>query len=132
MPERGTFHTRARAAQLISFVGLQYGTTTPTDLDMFMDFRGRGFVFGELKHNDAPMHRGQELALERLADACERGGVPTLVLVASHSVDIGDVPAADAIVRKYRWRGKWEPVKKHITVKQACDIFHARCIKRAA
>lgn len=132
MSERGTFHHPQRARQLLSFEGLRWGTITPTDFDLFIDFGGRGFVLGELKHGDAPLLRGQELALERAADGWDRAGIPTLTLVASHSVDIGDVLVARAIVTKFRWRGKWTPMRNPLTIADLVERFHSRCVGRAA
>lgn len=132
MAERGEFHHPARAAQMLSFVGLSFGTITPTDFDLFLDFRGRGFVLGELKYGNTTLQRGQELALERAAEAWHRGGVPTLVLVASHTTDIGDVIVADAEVVRCYWRGRWRHIESHVTVKRAVAKFYAHCMERAA
>lgn len=132
MAERGTLHTRSRASQLLLFNGLRWGTITPTDFDLFIDFGGRGFVLGELKHNNAELHRGQELALERAADTWDAGNVPTLTIVASHSVDIGDVIVADAIVTRFRWKGKWQVMRNRLTVAEMVERFHDRCVRRAA
>ena len=130
--EPGTFHARHRAEQLLSFVGLRWGKITPTDFDLFIDFGGRGFVLGEIKYRDAPLHRGQELALERAADAWDKAGIPTLTLVASHSTDIGDVIVADASVVRFRWKGQWHDTKQPITVGAAVNRFHQRCTETAA
>jgi len=128
--EPGIFHRRERAAQLLSFVGLKWGTITPTDTDALIDFGGRAFVIVEVKYRDAPLPRGQELAFERAADGWERGGIPTLVLAASHQVDTGDVIVADAEVKRVYWRGKWSRPRRPRTVGQTVERFYAKYVAK--
>lgn len=130
--ERGEFHHPGRARQLLSFTGMRWGKITPTDFDLFIDFHGDGFVLGELKLRDAPLLRGQELALERAADTWDRGGVPCLTIVASHSVDVGNVIVADAIVTRFRFAGRWVKMRDRQTVAWMVERFYRRCVERAA
>lgn len=133
MSERGTWRNKDRARQLLCFEGLRWGTITPTDFDLFIDFYGRGFVLGEIKHKGTSVKRGQELALERAADAWDRAGVPCLTIVAEHDVDIGDVVVADAVVVRYRWGGRWSPMRRNdFTVAEILERFHRRVLRRAA
>lgn len=124
MAERGEWRHRQRAGQLLSFSGLRWGTITPTDFDLFIDFGGRAFVLGELKYRDAPISRGQELALERAVDTWTSAGVPTLGFIARHHVDIGEVPVADAEVVEIRWRGAWRRQMEPCTVASLIGRFH--------
>lgn len=130
--ERGRFHHPQRARQLLSFEGLRWGTITPTDFDLFIDYQGRAFVLAELKHEDAPLHRGQELAIERVVDAWEKAGIPALALVASHSIDIGDVTVAHARVVRVRWKGRWVSERRNFSVAQVIERFFIRVNKGAA
>ena len=110
------------AKQLIDFKGLRFGTIMPTDIDAFIDFGGSKFVFIEVKHQNAPLPLGQQLALERLADACDDAGRKTLVLVASHDTE-GDIDIANLPVTKVRFRKQWRD--RQGTVREVIDAFLA-------
>jgi hypothetical protein len=132
MLERGHFRNTTHAEQLISFVGLQWGKITPSDIDAAIDFGGRAFVYIEVKYDDTPISRGQELLLERLCGLAEKAGVFGLAILAKHHQDVGTVILADAKVVRFYWRGDWHPERENRTVRQALESFHARYIKAAA
>lgn len=123
MSERGVIRNRAAASQLRDFSGLRYGRITPTDIDAYMEFGGRLFIFIEGKFGGASLPRGQMLALERLVDAMH---LPpqryAALIVAQHETQGTDVDIASAGVRAWRWGGKWrQPVERGITVRRAIN-----------
>jgi len=122
MTERGKIYNREYAAQLRDFSGLRYGKITPTDIDGFMDFGGKAFVFIEAKYGDSEMPFGQKLALERLCDACDKGGINAVVLVASHNTR-EDIDFAAMTVTMVRHNGVWRPPRRELTVRQTIDAF---------
>lgn len=115
-----------RDIQLHDYSGLRYGNKTMSDLDGLMDFGGKLFIYVEYKYNSSQLSYGQNLALERLCDATERGGVPSVLIVASHEYKTGDIDGAGALVLKYRYKGKWQSPNKHLTVREAFDIMLAK------
>lgn len=133
MSERGVIQHRTRAEQKCEFSGMRFANgITPTDLDVFIDFGNKAFVFIEAKYDAAQMPRGQELAHERLCDACERGGVPSLYLVVSHTTPVFqliDVSKCDVV--RYRYKGTWLTPRTTITAREAVDKF-LRIRKKAA
>jgi ribosomal protein L37AE/L43A len=118
LSERGKIRNREYASQIRDFSGLKYGTITPTDVDMAIDFGNKAFVWGELKHGDTPITPGQRLFLERVNDALERSGIPSYVLSISHK-DSGDIDVANARVVEYRSNGQWRKPRGDISVKDA-------------
>lgn len=95
-------------AQIKDFSGLWFGSILPTDIDAFMDFQDRLFVFVELKHGDAVMARGQELALERLCDACTTSTRESCLIIGRHQAGLGEqIDVSEAIVSDVRWHGSW-------------------------
>jgi hypothetical protein len=70
------------------------------------------------------MPRGQQLALERLVDACHapprRYSVGILVYYESENEE-DDIQFADTIVRQWRWDGEWKEVGKRITLREAIE-----------
>ena len=124
--ERGKIRNREYASQLRDFSGLRFGRITPTDIDGFMDFNNKAFVFIEAKHGVALPKTGQRLALERVCDACESAGKSTLVLVASHT-DAGDIQFASIPVAFIRHKGKWRTPRKPTTVREAIETFLEWC-----
>ena len=119
--KRGKIVNRARAQQIKDFVGLRWGNITPTDIDCFVDFQNRLFVIIEYKCGEAQMPRGQELALERLCDACEKAEIPTYLLAATHNHKVEeDIDCAQATVTNHYHKREWKECKE-ISVKEAID-----------
>jgi glycerophosphoryl diester phosphodiesterase len=120
--DRGKIHHREQATRIKDYSGLRYGKITPTDIDGFLDFNDKIFVFIELKKGDSLPPYGQRLALERLCDACEKAGKSSLVLIASHDA-AGDIDAANLPVVQIRLHGKWRKPIRPMTVRRAIDDF---------
>ena len=119
---RGKIRNREQASRIKDYSGLRYGKITPTDIDGFMDFNDKVFIFLELKAGGALPPYGQRLALQRLCDACEKAGKESLVLIASHEAE-GDIEAASLPVVQMRFRGEWRKPHRAMTVRQAIDDF---------
>ena len=122
--DRGKIRNREYAKQLKDFSGLRFGNITPTDIDGFVDFKNKAFVIFEIKHHNTPLPYGQRLGYERLADACERAGIRTLVIIASHDIDAPhDIDVAVLPVAQVRFRGEWKVPDIPHTVRTAFDAF---------
>ena len=124
--ECGKIRNRNFARQLRDFSGLRWGKITPTDIDGFVDFQDKIFVFIETKFNGREMSTGQRMALERLCDACAAGGKHSIVLIASHAnedAENTDIDVANLPVVQFRTNGKWGTPKEAIVVRQAIDKF---------
>lgn len=102
---RGVIRNRQQSNQVRDFSGLRFGKITPTDLDGLIEYKGKGYVLLEVKHEDAELPFGQGLALLRLCDDLQKTK-PTLYIIASHSTD-GDIDVAAASVRQFRFKGEW-------------------------
>lgn len=113
---------REFASQLKIFAGMKWGRISPTDIDGFLDFGDRLFVFIEVKHGKSMPPTGQRIALERLCDACESKNRASVAIVATHSTS-DDIHIKDLPVHSYRWRRKWRIPASQITVHKAIDIF---------
>ena len=117
--ERGVIRNRKFAGQLRDFSGLRFGTITPTDVDGWIDFSNRLFVFIEAKHGEARLPYGQELALARLTDACHTPpDRVAITLICSHNTD-GDIDFANIPVTRYRWNGNWCDDKRGVVLRAA-------------
>lgn len=129
MSERGVIRNRAFKQQIADFSGLTFGKITPTDLDAFMDFNNKLFVFVESKHGNSQMPYGQQLAIERLCDACHKPPHRFAVaFVTSHESD-GDIDFANTTVTKYRWEGKWiTPQQLGATLFEGVVRFRNLCL----
>lgn len=93
--------------QIKRFHGLKFERNiAPTDIDAFLDFGGRLFVFIETKHGTTALPKGQRMALERLCDACQAQHRKSILLVTSHT-DGGDIDLANTRVEMTREDGKW-------------------------
>lgn len=126
---RGKIRNREYASRLRDFSGLLYGKITPTDIDAFIDFQDKVFIFIEAKHGESMPPFGQRLALERLCDACQKSGRESIVLIASHSAD-GDIQIAVLPVTFIRYRSKWRRPRHSVTVREAIDGFLSSAVGR--
>ncbi len=126
--ERGLIRNRAAAQQLRDFSGLRYGRITPTDIDAYMEFGGRLFVFVEAKYGGALLPYGQQLALERLVDALHQPPKRVAVaMVVAHDTQGADVSFADTRVQRYRWAGAWRaPHEIGLPLRCAVDALVSR------
>lgn len=111
MAERGVLRNAAYAKQQIVFAGMKWGTITPTDIDGFIDFNDRLFVFIEAKYGNAPLGIGQRLALERACDACHNPPRRSSVAFIVTHWSSGDIELAKSTVTGIRWAGKWRVPK---------------------
>ena len=122
--DRGKIRNRECAGQLKDFSGLRFGKITPTDIDGFVDFQNRAFVLFEIKHGTTPLPYGQRLGYERLADACEKSGIRTLVIVAHHDVAApSDIDVAVLPVTQVRFQRQWKKPNVPLTVRGAFEAF---------
>ena len=117
---RGKIQNKGQASRINDFSNLKFNKITPTDIDGFIDFGNKKFVFIETKHKGASLPYGQRLALARLCDACK---VDSVVIVATHENTDGDINVGDSTVREYRYKRKWVVQFEKITVKEAVSRF---------
>lgn len=122
------------ARQRADFNGMRFGSITPTDIDGFVEFGNKVFVFIETKHGDSDLPVGQKLALERVCDRVQLSGAQAMVLVL-HKHSIGDdamtYKIAPLPVTRYRYKGKWFEPKDTINALQAIEKFKAKFIEVA-
>lgn len=115
-------HNREYAQQLKIFAGLKWGRISPTDIDAFLDFGDKLFVFVEVKHGASMPPIGQRIALERLCDACQNEARVSAVLIAAHSTS-EDIHVKDLPVIRYRYLRQWRKPTSSITVHEAISKF---------
>lgn len=116
---------RQWASQQKVFANLKWGSISPTDIDAFLDFGDRLFVFIEVKYGKRMPDTGQRIALERVCDACESPERVSVVLLASHECD-GDIHLCDLPVFRYRYNRRWRNLTKDLSVKEAVDLFRVK------
>ena len=132
MTDRGIIRNRDFATQIRDFSGLRFGKITPTDIDAFMDFGNKLFVFVESKHGSATLPYGQELALARLVDACHKPPERYAICIVSRHDEPGDIDFAGARITKYRWDGRWTyEFRGNVTVRFAVESMVKRFVERA-
>ena len=121
---RGSFKNRKKAKRIHDFRGLRWENITPTDIDMFLEFQDTHFVFGEGKTVGAFWEQGQRLALERLVDACAKGGRRAVLLLWEDPHGNDDVVVKNMIVKESYRNGQWNcHGYVDLRVKAAIDKF---------
>jgi hypothetical protein len=118
---------RAHMSQIKDFSGLRFGKITPTDIDGFIDFGGKLFVFIEAKYGEAQLSFGQRLALERLVDACHRPPDRHSILFLVRHDSEKDIDLAEARVTNVRIDGVWtEPKLPELTLFNAIEYVRGK------
>lgn len=109
MQDGKLIQNRNRARQLIDFSGLKFGTITPTDIDGCVEYKNKALALFEMKHGDAEIPKGQELALTRIIDDSRAAGKEAALFICEHNVDNynADINAADTVVRKFYYNSEW-------------------------
>lgn len=107
--ERGKIRNRALAEQGRDYSEMRFGSITPTDIDGFIDFGDKLFVFVETKHEGAAMPHGQRLAYERLCLALEESKTHRAIcLVVDHVTPCEQqINVGRCQVREVFWEGRW-------------------------
>lgn len=120
---------REQARQLTLFHGLRFDTISPTNVDAFVEFGGRLFVFVETKREGAALPVGQLIALKRLCDACQSESREAIVVLTRHDTQ-GDIDLALTRVEKFWHRGRWHRTNGDWTLRELLDLFHERYVTR--
>lgn len=122
-PQRGVTIYKKRAQQGRDFSGLRYANISPTDIDAFIEYHDKCYVFIEAKMPNAAFPHGQKLALERLCDDLQKIK-PTLLILMSHETPVEEeIDFANARVEKYRYKGYWKIPGMACTVREFLDSF---------
>lgn len=108
-----TIHSPLLFHQRIIFDDVEYGTKTPTDLDLVLDFGGKVIIVIEAKYKGIEITTGQRILLETL----QRGYGNGLLLpaVAHHSCLKPTVSTRDMVVTSYFYKGVWRDKSMSIT-----------------
>jgi hypothetical protein len=121
LEDRGKIRNREYAQILHDMSGLRWGKITPTDIDAFLDFGNKAFVFIESKFKGKALTGGQKIALERLVDACS---VPTILIVVEHECKAGeDIDMGSLFVTQYRLHKRWRIPAAPITARHFIEAF---------
>lgn len=102
--------------------------STPTDIDGYLEYHGRVYVFYEYKLKGTPMPEGQTLAYTHLVDALRTAGKKAVLFLCEHT-DYDpklNVSGKDALVTRYYSSGKWFPGVGR-NAKEMTDAFLAWC-----
>jgi hypothetical protein len=95
------------AQTLIDFEGLDFGNKSPTDIDAFLDFNNKLFIFMECKFGDAEVPLGQKIALERLCDATHNPPHRnSFILLIKHD-KYQHIYIAKSEITKFRFNKTW-------------------------
>lgn len=119
---RGTIQCKKRMHQVVRFEGIRFGSITPTDIDLSLDYQKKVFVFCEFKLKGTEIQDGQRMHLEALVDGL---GYDAIAFICEHEVDdvSQDVIAAEAKVISYYYYGEWHKAENNRTVKWCIEWF---------
>jgi len=126
----GGFQYPERAKQLMNYEGMEWESMTPTDIDGFLDYRGKYFVYMEGKVVGKDLLRGQELALENATKSHAKAGHKAIAIVFEHDTPVEQQVFVKncRVVRYYLNNSEWRETQQPRKVKELIDLFFARCI----
>src|SRR5271166_2289485 len=101
----------------LDFSKLKWNHKTPTDIDGFVNFDGKAFVFIEAKYKSALMPTGQRHAFEALVDSLS---VPSVLVVVTYEND-RDMSVSTVVT--YRSSKTWYVPNVSILLKPFIDKF---------
>jgi hypothetical protein len=122
---------RARFNQVRNFAGMKFGTITPSDIDMTIEYHNERRVLGEFKYADTQLLNGQRWLLERFTMDFIRAGKPSIAFIAKHFVSdcSKDIICAEAVVEEVflgdikNGKPVWTPVASTFTALDLCNWF---------
>ena len=129
---RGQILNREFGSQIRDFKGLRWGNITPTDLDIFIEFKNVLFVLAELKYGEAHLPYGQKLALERITDSLQKTGESFLFVCKHDNRPPKDIIASESIVSSFYWRKEWHNPKTVKTLFEATNILYGKYVEEVA
>jgi len=124
--ERGLIRCKKHIKQICAFKGMRWKNITPTDLDMFIDFGNKLFVFGETKLVGSPLSLGQRLSLERLCVACQSVGIDSMALFTEHNSHGEEIIMSETIVKEWFYKNKWRTPRSATTCNQAIEAMRKK------
>lgn len=113
---------------MIEFKGCDVGAGMyPTDIDGLIEYQDSKYVLFEVKYGDAPVPKGQRLAIQRMVDDFTKVGKQAIAFICEHTVRDPAKPVVMAWckVRELYYGGekRWRAPKEEISVKEALDFF---------
>jgi len=107
----------------------------PTDIDGFIDYGGKVFVYFEAKLIGAPVRRGQRLALENVVKSHDTAGNRSSAIIFRHDTTPSEIVVASTqfvdesyfkLNDEYSWR---VPIVEQYTVVQFLEWWETYCEK---
>lgn len=123
-----TIRDRKKAAQLLDFADLKWRSCRPTDIDLSVDFKGRAFMFVELKRVGQELTIGQLLHLEGLCKAIAAGGREAIAIFAIHDVWDPEQDVHCAYAEAYSYfdvnENSWVKIDEGVKLKSFMDRWY--------
>lgn len=122
--DRGVFHSRNNAKQLITYNGMTFGNISPTDVDALIEYRDKAYVIFECKYTTAELPIGQRIALTRMVDALQDAGKEAILLICEHTVSRAsdDIVLGRTNVRSVYYKKQFHPMQ-NTTAKEMTERF---------
>lgn len=116
--------------QKLLFSGMVYlRNISPTDIEIFIDFGGKLFVYGEAKKAPYKLTKGQKSALEHQVNSHLKANNVAIAFYFQHNVLYPEpILAKDQLVTEVYWDRVWRPTIKPMTVHELINEVIKWCI----
>ena len=92
-----------------------------------IEWKGKGYIFIEVKYKDTKVKRGQKIALERLVKDTGQDNKESLAIIAEHNVKNGDkdVDVGNCNIREIYYSDKkiWQNIHPKWNVEELVRHF---------
>jgi len=106
---RGEIYNEEAFKQPMLFSGMKYERNiTPSDWDLFIDFGGKLFFYGEGKKKPNELTDGQKYSIQHVCDSHEKAGNKSIGFMYWHEIEVPyPVYVKDQTVIKWYYNKKW-------------------------
>ena len=120
----------AKVGQIVDYAGMLYGSCSPTDIDLSLDFGCNVFIFVEFKYKGYGLTTGQKIHLMGMVNAIEAGGKEAYAILAHHNGE-PEIAAADSKVAMVYSSGSWVVLEDATLHDLVSEIHSSYKLKRA-
>ena len=132
--DKSVITSKVHIAHIVNFQNFQIGNTkiVPTDIDGFIEYKGKCYIYIEAKYNGHNLSKAQRDAFTKV---CADHKSPTMYMIVKHSYP-DEIDLANSIVVEYIMncmiKGKWLKPRGEYTANGLANEFIKRIFDNKA
>ena len=107
--------------QAIDFIGAEWGSIHPSDIDAVLEFDNEFLILFEVKRVGNPIHEGQRMMLDRICDSWKG---KSIVLKAEHEYnDTEIIKLNECELTELYYNGCWRKTKYQLSIGKSLELL---------